>query len=265
MASLGNLSPEIPDLPVSRAPVIDILTGASAAISPGMMAAAATSSPPIEFEAAAWAVVRKSRDLQERTYETLKRAIDFVGSAVLLITLFPVFLLIALLVKVTLPGPVFFRQIRLGRDGRPFWCVKFRTMVPDAEQRLTNDPFLRAAFEVNYKIKNDPRVSPFGALLRRTSFDELPQLWNVLSGDMSLIGPRPVVPPELAKYGTHAKKLLTVTPGLSGLWQTCGRSETTYEQRVRFDMLYIDHRSIWLDVKLIVLTIVAVCRKVGAC
>ena len=262
MVSLGNITPEMPELPASRAPVIDIFTGA-----PAVLPAAVGQAPPsiIEFEQAAWAIVRKSQDLRKRTYEALKRAVDVLGAAMLLALTSPLFLLISVLIKLTLPGPVFFRQVRLGRNGLPFWCLKFRTMVLDAEERLKRDPSLRAAFEANYKIKDDPRVSRFGALLRRTSFDELPQLWNVLVGDMSLIGPRPVVPPELAKYGTHARKLLSVTPGLSGLWQTCGRSETTYEQRVRFDMLYIDHRSLWLDFKLILLTVVAVCRKVGAC
>jgi lipopolysaccharide/colanic/teichoic acid biosynthesis glycosyltransferase len=265
MVSLGNITPEMPELPRSPAQVIDILTGAPASHRSLMPAMASMPSAVLEFEEAAWAIVRGSQDLRERAYEAFKRTIDVVGSAVLLIALAPLFALIAVLVKVTLPGPVFFRQVRLGRHGRPFRCIKFRTMVPDAEQRLQRDPLLRAAFENNYKIKDDPRVSPLGALLRRTSLDEVPQLWNVLRGDMSLIGPRPVVPPELAKYGTHSQKLLSVPPGLSGLWQTCGRSDTTYEQRVRFDMLYIDHRSAWLDTKLIFLTIAAVCRRVGAC
>lgn len=262
MVSLGNITPEMPELPRSPAQVIDILTGAPAAHHVHMPSMPASI---VEFEQAAWAVVRGSQDLREHAYEAFKRTIDVVGSAVLLISLAPLIALIAVLVKVTLPGPVFFRQVRLGRNGRPFSCFKFRTMVPDAEQRLQRDPVLRAAFESNYKIKDDPRVSPLGALLRRTSLDEIPQLWNVLRGEMSMIGPRPVVPPELAKYGTHSQKLLSVPPGLSGLWQTCGRSDTTYEQRVRFDMLYIDHRSAWLDIKLIFLTIVAVCRRVGAC
>ena len=265
MVSLGNITPEMPELSRPPAQVIDILTGAPASHRSLMPAMASMPSAVLEFEEAAWAIVRGSQDLRERAYEAFKRTIDVVGSAVLLIALAPLFALIAVLVKVTLPGPVFFRQVRLGRHGRPFRCIKFRTMVPDAEQRLQRDPLLRAAFENNYKIKDDPRVSPLGALLRRTSLDEVPQLWNVLRGDMSLIGPRPVVPPELAKYGTHSQKLLSVPPGLSGLWQTCGRSDTTYEQRVRFDMLYIDHRSAWLDIKLIFLTIVAVGRRVGAC
>jgi lipopolysaccharide/colanic/teichoic acid biosynthesis glycosyltransferase len=253
----------MPNLPRPPAPVIDILTGAPASAHL-IEAAAPGAASVLEFEEAAWAVVRGTQDLRERAYEAAKRTLDALGAAVLLIVLSPLFLLIAILVKVTLPGPVFFRQVRLGRYGRPFRCVKFRTMVPDAEQFLARDPQLRAEFERNYKIKDDPRVSRFGGLLRRTSLDEMPQLWNVLCGDMSLIGPRPVVPPELAKYGTHADKLLRVTPGLSGLWQACGRSATTYEQRVRFDMLYIDHRSLWLDFKLILLTIAAVCHRVGA-
>lgn len=265
MVSLGNLTPEMPELPRPSAPVIDILTGAPAAASHRLMTTAPAHASLREFEEAAWAIVRQSQNLREQAYEYFKRAIDVAGSALLLAALSPLLALIAVLVKVTLPGPALFRQVRLGRHGRPFRCLKFRTMVADAEERLARDPALRAAFEGNYKIKNDPRVSRFGALLRRTSLDEMPQLWNVLRGDMSLIGPRPVVPPELAKYGTHAPKLLSVPPGLSGLWQTCGRSETTYEQRVRFDMLYIDHRSAWLDLKLILLTVVAVCRKAGAC
>lgn len=262
MVSIGNITPEMPELPRTPAPVIDILTGSPVATPPYLPTSPSTI---VEFEQAAWAVVWQSQDLRNRSYEFFKRMIDVVGSALLLVALSPLLAVIAVLVKLTLPGPVLFRHVRLGRHGRPFWCLKFRTMVPDAEQWLNRDPALRAAFEANYKIKDDPRVSRFGALLRRTSLDEMPQLWNVLCGEMSLIGPRPVVPPELAKYGTHAQKLLSVTPGLSGLWQACGRSETTYEQRVRFDMLYIDHRSMWLDFKLVLMTIVAVCRKVGAC
>ena len=260
MASLGNLAPDLPEMSRPPAQVIDILTGNAVAV-PHVT----SPSPIVEFEQAAWRVIRHSQDFRERAYEWTKRSLDAVGSAILLLSLSPLLLVIAVAVKLTSPGPVFFEQARLGRRGRAFRCLKFRTMVADAEKRLQSDPALRAAFETNYKIKDDPRVSPIGAFLRRTSFDELPQLWNVLRGDMSLIGPRPIVPPELSKYGTHAQRFLSVTPGLSGLWQTCGRSETTYEQRVRFDMLYIHHRSLWLDIKLILLTVVAVCRRVGAC
>ena len=266
MASLGNLAPELPELPRRSAQVIDILTGASAA--PSQLATEApvlSPTPILEFEKAAWRVVRHSQDFRERASEWSKRAVDFVGSLALLVALSPFILLVIIAIKISSPGPILFEQVRIGRRGRPFRCLKFRTMVPGAEELLKNNAALRAAFERNYKIKDDPRVSRLGALLRSSSFDEIPQLWNVVRGDMSLIGPRPVVPPELAKYGAHAKKLLSVMPGVSGLWQTCGRSDTTYEQRVRFDMLYVDHRSLWLDIKLILLTVVAVCRKVGAC
>ena len=157
-----------------------------------------------------------------------------------------------------------FKHRRLGRGGKEFWCYKFRSMVQDAEQRLQNSAALRAKFEAHYKIKDDPRVTRVGGLLRKTSLDELPQVWNVLRGDMSLIGPRPIVAPELVKYGPHDRKLLSVPPGLSGFWQVCGRSDTSYSKRVLLDMLYIDHRCTWLDLKLMVLTAVAVFRKVGA-
>ena len=157
-----------------------------------------------------------------------------------------------------------FKHRRLGRGGKEFWCYKFRSMVQDAEQQLQSSEALRAKFEAHYKIKDDPRVTRVGGLLRKTSLDELPQLWNVLRGDMSLIGPRPIVAPELVKYGPYDRKLLSVTPGLSGFWQVCGRSDTSYSKRVLLDMLYIDHRCTWLDLKLMVLTAFAVFRKVGA-
>ena len=267
--SAGNLAPELPELPRPPAPVIDILTGANVGAMPSPSSTAGpvlvSPSPIIEFEQAAWRVIRSTQDFREYAYERAKRLLDLAGGVLLLLAFTPVFLVIAIAIKLSSPGPIFFEQIRLGQHGRPFRCLKFRTMVVNAEQLLNSNPALRAAFDTNYKIKNDPRVFRIGALLRRTSFDELPQFWNVIRGDMSLIGPRPIVPPELSKYGRDAQKLLSVVPGLSGLWQTCGRSETTYEQRVRFDMLYIDHRSFWLDVKLAFLTIIAVCRKVGAC
>lgn len=271
MSTLGNVSPEFYEVPRPPAPVIDILTGtalpSAAAARPSLLepVAAAAGAPVGEFEQAAWTALRDSQRWAEAVYAISKRAIDLAFSVLLLIVFSPVFLLIAIAIKISSPGPVIFRQDRLGQNGQPFSCLKFRTMVPDAEQRLAADPALRAAFEANYKIKDDPRVSRIGALLRCTSFDELPQLWNVVRGEMSLIGPRPIVAPELERYGLFGQKLLSVRPGLSGLWQTCGRSDTTYEERVRIDMLYVDHRSAWLDCKLMLLTIAAVCRKAGAC
>jgi lipopolysaccharide/colanic/teichoic acid biosynthesis glycosyltransferase len=257
------------------APVIDILTGAamlpitSAGGAEAAMVSGATPTGLVlagsEYEHAAWSLIHDTQSFRENVYELCKRIIDVIGASVLLLALVPLCLIIGVVIKMTSPGPILFRQKRLGQNSRPFCCLKFRTMSPDAEDILAADPALRAAFESTYKIKDDPRVSRFGALLRRTSMDEIPQLWNVLRGEMSLIGPRPIIPPEVAKYGIYGQKLLSVRPGLSGLWQTCGRSDTTYEQRVRFDMLYIDHRSAWLDFKLLLLTVATVFRKAGAC
>ena len=202
---------------------------------------------------------------QRFVYRAAKRGVDVTVSATLLLLTLPVFAVVALLIKATSRGPVFFRHRRLGRGGREFGCLKFRTMVMDAEELLKRDDLLRHKFEQDFKIKDDPRITRVGRLLRKTSLDELPQLWHVLSGGMSLIGPRPIVRPELGKYSIYGNKLLTVKPGLSGLWQVCGRSDTTYPQRVMMDMHYIDHRSLTLDVRLMLLTIVAVARKSGAC
>src|SRR5207245_2511827 len=171
-------------------------------------------------------------------------------SLALLLLALPAFMIVALLIKGTSPGPVFFKHRRLGQGGREFWCCKFRTMVADAEARLQQDKHLRRQFEAAYKIKDDPRVTPVGAFLRKTSLDELPQLLHVLRGEMSLIGPRPIVAPELCRYGLYQDQLLAVRPGLGGLWQACGRSDTTYGERVRLDVLYIEHRCLALDLLL---------------
>jgi lipopolysaccharide/colanic/teichoic acid biosynthesis glycosyltransferase len=198
-------------------------------------------------------------------YNLCKRGFDIAGASVLLLVTSPLFVVVALVVKATSRGPAFFRHRRLGQNGREFVCLKFRTMVVDAEERLTRDAHLRGQFEEAFKIKDDPRITRTGALLRKTSLDELPQLFQVLRGEMSLIGPRPIVERELAKYAIYGVKLLSVKPGLSGLWQVCGRSETTYPQRVMMDMHYIDHRGLRLDLQLLLLTTVAVLRRAGAC
>ncbi len=197
-------------------------------------------------------------------YNICKRSVDIAASLALLILLAPLFVFIALLVKLTSRGPVFFAHSRLGLNGKKFGCLKFRTMTVDADERLKQDHKLRRQFEDRFKLENDPRVTPVGSFLRQTSLDELPQLVHVLRGDMSLVGPRPIVQPELIKYSIYGQKLLSVRPGLSGLWQVCGRSHTTYPQRVMMDMHYIDHRSLLLDIQLLLHTITAVVRKSGA-
>jgi lipopolysaccharide/colanic/teichoic acid biosynthesis glycosyltransferase len=203
-------------------------------------------------------------DTQGRGYELWKRVIDVIGSLALLVLFMPLMVVVVACVKASGRGPVLFKQRRLGRGGQPFWCYKFRTMVPDAESQLVRGGNLIARFHENYKIKDDPRVTRVGAVMRRTSLDELPQLWNVLRGDMSLIGPRPIVEPELVKYGVHGRRLLTVKPGLGGVWQVSGRSDTSYADRVAMDMNYIESRSLGLDLKLLVLTALVVIQRQGA-
>jgi lipopolysaccharide/colanic/teichoic acid biosynthesis glycosyltransferase len=197
-------------------------------------------------------------------YELGKRAFDIVGAILLLSILAPLLVAISACIKLSGRGSVLFRQQRLGRGGRRFWCYKFRTIVPDAESQLARSAELRAQFRETYKIRSDPRVTRIGALLRRTSLDELPQLWNVLRGDMSLVGPRPIVEPELARYGVHASRLLTVKPGLGGIWQVSGRSNTSYGERVAMDLRYVETRSLGLDLKLLILTALVVLRCDGA-
>ncbi len=202
--------------------------------------------------------------LQGPDYERYKRAIDIVAALLSLVLLAPLLLLIVACIKGSGRGPILFKQKRLGRSGKLFWCYKFRTMVPDAEAQLARHRDLFTQFHENYKIKSDPRITRVGAILRRTSLDELPQFWNVLRGDMSLIGPRPIVELELGKYGVHASRLLTVKPGLGGIWQVSGRSNTSYATRVAMDMRYIESRSLGLDLKLLILTALVVIQGKGA-
>jgi lipopolysaccharide/colanic/teichoic acid biosynthesis glycosyltransferase len=176
----------------------------------------------------------------------------------------PVLIGLAVAIRMTSSGPAFFLQRRLGRGGVEFWCFKFRTMVVGAERMLEADPQLQDRFRATYKIKDDPRTTGLGAWLRKTSLDELPQLFNILLGHMSLIGPRPIVSPERSKYSEYADKLLSVKPGLGGYWQVYGRSDTTYEQRVHMDMTYIDNRSTVLDLKLMLLTVGVALKRQGA-
>jgi lipopolysaccharide/colanic/teichoic acid biosynthesis glycosyltransferase len=197
-------------------------------------------------------------------YHVGKRGLDISVSLALLLLGSPLLLLVALMVKATSSGPVFFAHRRLGHNGKEFDCLKFRTMSADAEERLKQDPQLRRRFEEKFKLEDDPRITAVGAFLRRTSLDELPQFFHVLRGEMSLVGPRPIVEDELVKYSIYGNKLLSVKPGLSGLWQVCGRSHTTYPQRVMMDMHYIDHRCLTLDLQLLLMTASAVLRKSGA-
>jgi len=200
-----------------------------------------------------------------RSYRIAKRTVDIVVSLTVLAFALPLMVVISAAIVATSPGPVIFRHKRIGRHGRMFFCLKFRTMVKNAEKLLETDPALKTQYAESFKIDNDSRVTPLGRFLRKTSLDELPQLFNVLHGDISLIGPRPIVRSELIKYGSFAAKLLSVTPGLSGLWQVSGRSDVGYDERIQFDMRYIDQRSLLLDAKLILQTIGVVLTRRGAC
>jgi exopolysaccharide biosynthesis polyprenyl glycosylphosphotransferase len=197
-----------------------------------------------------------------------KRLVDIAGSAVLLIVLSPALLLSALLVKCKSRGPILFSQERLGKDGRRFRMLKFRTMYRDAEERLRSDPELYHKYLANnHKVprKEDPRVAPFGEFLRASSLDELPQLFNVLKGDMSLVGPRPITPPQLEQYGEYSPLFLSAKPGITGYWQVNGRSEVTdFSQRTELDIEYIRDQSFKTDVDVLLKTIPAVLLRRGA-
>ena len=194
----------------------------------------------------------------------MKFVLDYVGAALGLVLLSPIFLVIAVLIKLDSPGPVLHRRRVLGRSGVRFDAYKFRTMVVDADAVLAANLELRAAFEKGYKLAEDPRVTRVGRFLRRTSLDELPQLINVLRGEMSLVGPRMIAPDEASRYGKWQLNLLTVKPGITGPWQVRGRSDIPYEERVRLSTQYIRNYSIWLDLEILLQTFPAVLLGKGA-
>ena len=197
-----------------------------------------------------------------------KRTIDFLLAMVGFCLALPFFAVIPLLVKLTSPGPVLYRARRLGKGGRPFSCLKFRSMYVDADRRLqellARDPARAAEFAANFKLKDDPRVTRFGKFLRKTSLDELPQLINVLRGEMAFIGPRPIVTAEIARYDADYEILKRVRPGITGLWQCSGRSDVGYERRVALDTYYILNWSPWMDIWIFIKTIGAVLFMRGA-
>ncbi|MFA6549689.1 MAG: sugar transferase, partial [Candidatus Margulisiibacteriota bacterium] len=194
----------------------------------------------------------------------LKRGTDILFSAMGIILLSPVLAFFALLVKLTSQGPVLFVQPRIGIDGKKFPMYKFRSMVEDAEKIF---PKLAPLSEVDgllFKMKDDPRMTPLGKFMRRFSIDELPQLFNVLFGHMSLVGPRPPLPREVEKYSSWHMKRLRVRPGITGMWQVSGRSLLPFEEMVRLDIYYIENWSLWLDLKLLITTVPVVCTGSGA-
>jgi exopolysaccharide biosynthesis polyprenyl glycosylphosphotransferase len=192
----------------------------------------------------------------DRLYEASKRLIDILGALIGIILLLPVFITVAFLIKKEdSKGPVFFKQIRVGKDGQEFYMYKFRSMVSDAEEKLAELLQFNEIEGAMFKMKEDPRVTKIGKFIRKTSIDELPQLWNVLKGDMSLVGPRPPLPREVAEYNNYHKQRLLVTPGCTGLWQVSGRNHMSFEEMVNLDIQYISERSVFFDIKIIFKTI----------
>jgi Undecaprenyl-phosphate galactose phosphotransferase WbaP len=198
-------------------------------------------------------------ELQSRRARVLKRSGDILFSLTVLTLGSPVFLALALLVKISSRGPVFYVQQRVGRDYRSFGCIKFRTMRRDADRilsrLLSESADLQEEFRNDFKLRNDPRITRLGRFLRRSSLDELPQFLNVLRGEMSLVGPRPIVRQELPRYGDRMEEVLAVRPGLTGLWQVSGRNNLSYDERVALDLRYARHRSVWMDLSIIARTI----------
>ncbi len=193
-----------------------------------------------------------------RLERLVKRFGDIFFSALVLILGSPLFLLLALLVKLSSDGPIFYIQERVGRNYCRFGCIKFRTMCVEADDLLTNmlakSPSMRKEFDSDFKLRKDPRITPIGRFLRRSSLDELPQFLNVLRGEMSVVGPRPIVEKELPRYGEFMKEVTSVRPGLTGLWQVSGRNNLSYRKRVELDLYYAKNRTFLLDLEIIILT-----------
>jgi lipopolysaccharide/colanic/teichoic acid biosynthesis glycosyltransferase len=193
----------------------------------------------------------------------VKRALDWVGAAVLLLLFSPVIAVVALVVKCQDGGAVLYRRKVVGPRGE-FLAFKLRSMLVNADETLQNDRRLRAEFERNFKLKNDPRVTPVGKVIRRFSLDELPQLFNVLRGEMSLVGPRMITPPELKRFGEAGWIFQRMKPGMTGYWQVFGRQEVSYPTRIQIEVFYAEHWSLWLDLKILLKTPLAVLRGSGA-
>lgn len=197
-----------------------------------------------------------------------RRIFDLAFASVALAITFPIFLLLLMVIRTTSSGPAVYKHRRIGLNGRQFDCLKFRTMVEDADEALSTlleeDSDFRAEFEATHKLKDDPRITPIGRLLRKTSLDELPQFWNVLRGEMSVVGPRPIVEDEKERYGRDLSVVLSVRPGLTGLWQVSGRNDLDYQTRVELDKEYVLTRGFLSDMQIILRTLSVMVRKDGA-
>lgn len=213
-------------------------------------------------------LLRLKNNLASPLNRWIKYSFDFICTLIGTVIISPLLLLIATWIYFDSPGPVIFKHIRIGKNGKAFGCYKFRTMCMDADKKLAellvNDAAVKAEWERDFKLKYDPRVTKIGKFLRKTSLDELPQIFNVIKGEMSLVGPRPVVEEELEKYGEYLDDYFMVRPGITGMWQVNGRSDTTYEERVHMDSWYVRNWSIWIDIMLLWRTVKSVIKCEGA-
>lgn len=211
---------------------------------------------------------RTHNNLASRLNIISKRVFDLVVGSLILLVLSPVYIVIAAAIRLSSPGPAIFSHRRIGRNGEMFQCYKFRSMVLNAaeilEDLLDGNPDLKAEWDKDFKLKDDPRVTAIGRILRKTSLDELPQIFNVLKGDMSLVGPRPVVEDEMERFGSLARDYMMVLPGITGLWQVSGRNDIDYEERVRMEAWYVKNWSLWLDISLLFRTVGIVLTRKGA-
>lgn len=203
-------------------------------------------------------------------YKITKRAIDIIGAIIGIILLIPTIILVYIARKILKEdqGPLFYKQLRYGKNGKIFRLYKFRSMCINADKKLKeyldNNEDAKNEFEKTHKLQKDPRITKLGNFLRRTSLDELPQMINILKGEMSFVGPRPVISEEVEEYGVNKDKFLSVTPGLTGYWQVNGRSNTTYEERMLMELYYVENCSLWLDTKIFFKTFITVFKKEGA-
>ena len=200
--------------------------------------------------------------------EAVKRSFDIVGALFLLVLFAPFLIAVALGIRLTSQGPILYSQPRIGRNGRSFRFFKFRSMVTNADEVLSSfldtDLGAKSQWDTYQKLDDDPRITPFGQFIRRTSLDEIPQLWNVLVGDMSIVGPRPCMPGQTGLYGADWAAYCAVRPGLTGLWQVSGRNKLTYADRVRLDAHYVANWSLWLDIKILLKTVRVVLTADGS-
>ena len=201
----------------------------------------------------------RQRLVRSRSRDTTKRAFDIGFSLLVLIVCAPIYLALAIAIACTSSGSIFYIQERVGKNHKRFGCIKFRTMVPNADllldEMIAQSEDLRQEFSENFKLKEDPRITKIGKFLRITNLDEFPQFINVLKGEMSVVGPRPLVPEEIERYGLAIDRVLTIRPGVTGLWQVSGRNDIPYAQRIRIDVNYVKRRNFWLDLRIVIKTI----------